>query len=291
MAAYQKTVSIAGIRILVESEKPFEWSQRCEPFEVPNGEADVYMSLCEETECPDKVFSDENRVAELENGAIFQNGDTFTRVRYVGRNGDRLGWYLIWKKGDPFSFALHLAACTEERNSINPLSYVDLTTFLTDFRTLVLHSSVIDYRGRGIVFTAPSGTGKSTQADLWEKYRQSETINGDRSLIRKTESGYRVYGSPYAGSSHIYKNCAVPLTAIVVLRQAKRNRIRRLKPKEAYLCLLSELSVSGWDRDTVESQSNQILDLIENVPVYLLECLPDEGAVNTLYRELGEKIG
>ena len=55
-----------------------------------------------------------------------------------------------------------------------------------------LHASVINWKDKGILFSAPSGTGKSTQADLWKKYEGAKVINGDRALIRKRKR--RVYG-------------------------------------------------------------------------------------------------
>ena len=77
---------------------------------------------------------------------------------------------------------------------------------LNSYNTFLLHSSFIKWKDKAILFTAPSGTGKSTQADLWEKYENAEIINGDRSGIRKMDGKWTAYGLPIAGSSGIYKN-------------------------------------------------------------------------------------
>ena len=77
-----------------------------------------------------------------------------------------------------------------------------------------LHASVINWKDKGILFSAPSGTGKSTQADLWKKYEGAEVINGDRALIRKEKGDFTVYGYPYAGTSKIYTNFSAPIKAI-----------------------------------------------------------------------------
>ena len=85
----------------------------------------------------------------------------------------------------------------------------------------------------------------------------------------------------------IYRNKSVALGAVVVLRQAPKNQIRRMEAREACLCLLSEMSLSPIDRETVEQQSQWLVDMIAAVPVYLLECLPDEGSVEMLQGTMG----
>ena len=96
-------------------------------------------------------------------------------------------------------------------------------------RRIILHSSYIAWKGKGIVFSAPSGTGKSTQAELWRKHRPgTEIINGDRSILTCERGIPEVYGLPLCGSSGIAVNKSFPLGAVVVLRQAKTNTVRRL---------------------------------------------------------------
>ena len=76
------------------------------------------------------------------------------------------------------------------------------------------------------------------------------------------------------------------VSAVVVLRQAEENRIFRLDKKAAYIYLISEISVSEWDKETVEGQAQWLEKFIDCVPVYLLECRPDREAVEVLYKEL-----
>lgn len=63
--------------------------------------------------------------------------------------------------------------------------------------------------------------GKSTQADLWNKYEGCEIINGDRSAITKKDGVWNAYGLPFAGSSRIYKNVKNPIRCVVVLNKRK----------------------------------------------------------------------
>lgn len=145
---------------------------------------------------------------------------------------------------------------------------------------LILHSSFINWQNNGILFSAPSGTGKSTQADLWNRYENTEIINGDRAGVRNVDGVWSAYGLPVAGSSGIYKNKKAQISHIIVLRQGKENKLTRLSPRDAFIKIYSETTVHTWDAEFQSNILNMISDLVQNVPVYLYECLPDESASN-----------
>ena len=70
--------------------------------------------------------------------------------------------------------------------------YRKIVESMLGYDTLLMHGAVIAVGNKAWLFTAPSGTGKSTQAELWERYRNAEQINGDRSWPIRYHSG----GSP-----------------------------------------------------------------------------------------------
>lgn len=152
--------------------------------------------------------------------------------------------------------------------------------------TLILHSSYIKYKNKAILFSAPSGTGKSTQADLWEKYAGAEIINGDRVAINKNNGKWCAYGLPFAGSSRIYKNVTTSIGTIVILRQSEENSIKRLNKLEAFRYIYSETTINSWHKGFINTIINLILDMLDNVDVYILSCRPDEDAVNLLKSEI-----
>ena len=149
-----------------------------------------------------------------------------------------------------------------------------------------LHSSFIRWQGGAILFTAPSGTGKSTQAGLWETYTDAEQINGDRSIIRCADGVWTAFGFPFAGSSGIFRNEAVPIRAIVVLRQAPENTIERLLPSEAFRLLYSECAIQRWDDAGHTRTVDHLLQMCSMIPAYMLRCTPDERAVRLLQQTL-----
>lgn len=174
--------------------------------------------------------------------------------------------------------------------SKNIIDLLELESLLLNWRGLILHASFVSHNGGGILFSAPSGTGKSTQASLWETYMGARIINGDRTALRKKDGVWTAWGLPYAGTSGIYRNESWPVRAIVLLRQAKENRISGVSHQEALRSLYPELTIHRWDPQFVSKALDLLLELIQQAPVFLLECLPDRGAVELLANKLSERI-
>lgn len=156
-------------------------------------------------------------------------------------------------------------------------------------RGFLLHASCIRVGDRAILFTAPSGTGKSTQADLWQRLRGAEVINGDRAALMKESEGITVRGIPFAGSSGISKNVSLPLGAIVYLSQGPNNTIRRLSGVEAFRRIWEGCSVNVWNREDLDACAQTVSEVLETVPVYHLICTPDERAVICLEQQISGK--
>lgn len=150
----------------------------------------------------------------------------------------------------------------------------------------VFHSSYIEWQGRGILFTAPSGTGKSTQAELWRSHRDARIINGDRSAVRLDGAAVIAEGIPFAGSSQYCENRTLPLAAIVYLEQAPVTTIRRLSGREAFFRIWEGCSINTWDPEDMRRVSETVQHVARDVPVYHLACTPDESAVLALEKEL-----
>ena len=163
---------------------------------------------------------------------------------------------------------------------------IGMESLLLQHEGLLLHASLIKYNGKAIAFTGPSGVGKSTQAALWETHLGATVINGDRAALRRTAEGWMAYGSPYAGTSGIYRDDSAPLAAVVVLRQAQENCLRPLTAAEALRHLYPELSIHHWDAGFAAAATDLCINLLAQVPTYLLECLPDADAALVLQKGL-----
>lgn len=162
-----------------------------------------------------------------------------------------------------------------------------LNHLLLHFRGLVFHASYIEVNGRGILFTAPSGTGKSTQARLWQRHRGAVILNGDKAAVRMDAGLAVVHGVPFCGTSGICVNQSLPLATVVTLSQGPENIVTALGPSQAVQALCPNVFTDSYIPREWQLTLHNLLDLVTAVPVLALSCTPDEGAVIALERALG----
>lgn len=162
------------------------------------------------------------------------------------------------------------------------LRLIPIRTILQHKGVLFFHASQIAVEGKGILFTAPSGTGKTTQAKLWREYRDAKIICNDRTLIRNGLT----YGYPIDGSEPVINGERYPLGAIVRLEQGNENRIDRLGPREVLQSLMPQLVIDAWDPQARLLATEQLLELVGKVPVYKFSCTLDQAAVEALEARL-----
>lgn len=154
----------------------------------------------------------------------------------------------------------------------------------------IMHACFIREEKGAIVFTAPSGTGKSTQGRLWTEYGGAYIVNGDRCILRREADGScQVFSLPFCGSSSINHNESAPLRAMVFLAQGKTNVIDDQPSLTLLKKLMSQTTYSVWDPDAM----NQVMDLYDGIfrtaSVLQYACTPDKGAVDCLKHYLEEK--
>lgn len=152
---------------------------------------------------------------------------------------------------------------------------------LIEMDGISIHSSAISYKDNGILFSAPSGTGKSTHANLWkEKYgKEAIYVNDDRPAIRYIQGTPFLFGVPWSGKTEIYENVKVPLKMIVLLQQSSYNEIVKLSEVEAMTMLLPRCFLPFFDENMMDKAMSIIEKLLNDVPVYVLKCKPDFEAV------------
>jgi hypothetical protein len=186
--------------------------------------------------------------------------------------GDTAGWLVCsadYHKGRLITTGLHTKMAIE--NSM--MVIYALST--ADMDTVLFHAAVVSYQGKAYMFLGPSGTGKSTHARLWLKHIEgTELVNDDNPVVRDGV----VYGSPWSGKTPCYRNVSYPLGGIVMLSQAPYNKICRLEGLQAYMALVPSISGKRWDARIADGLHQTENALAMQVPVWHLECLPDEAA-------------
>lgn len=169
------------------------------------------------------------------------------------------------------------------------LRYICLD-ILKNYNGFFFHCSSLELEGKAYLFTAPSGTGKSTHAGLWRKHFGDRVtmINDDKPIIRLIENEFFVYGTPWQGKSNIGNNIKAPVQAVCVLRQGKENKIKKLDTLEA-LQLFFDQTERPKDKKSMENLLDLFSVFLSKIPVYIMDCTISEEAVITAYEQMSKK--
>lgn len=278
---------IAGIIIQIQCPIDIKIQDESKPFLITSCNHDVAVQFIEENEIPEKRA---DLIYAQDINAYFENGH-YVMQHFLQNREDVYAWLV---KSSMDFYQCHYLRQYENQfsYSLAMLNLISLEQILLDFHAMILHCSFVKWKDKGILFTGPSGIGKSTQASLWEQCESAQIINGDRAILRNHEGKWKTHGLPFAGSSGIYRNDTVDLVAIVVLKQGKVNKLRKLSPMEAFKNIYNETTSQKWNKDAQIRIMDLITELIQSINVYELECLPDDSAVDILKKELedGTKI-
>lgn len=154
----------------------------------------------------------------------------------------------------------------------------------------ILHCAALCVEDGVILFSGPSGIGKSTQAALWtEHVPGARVLNGDRALLQRKNGRWHVFGWPVSGSSEICFNEVHPLRAVVFLQQEEQNRGVLCKSAAAVKQLVSQMTVNSWSAWAVTRVWELAEALAADIPVYRYGCNQKPEAVRTLQMLLGRE--
>lgn len=152
-----------------------------------------------------------------------------------------------------------------------------------------LHASAVVYKGEAYLFSAPSGTGKSTHTAFWrQRFPESCILNDDKPVIRADGEQITAWGTPFAGKTNLQINMGVPIRGICFLKRGEKNQIHRLSEDRALALMLN----NTW-RPADSERMNLLLDMMEQVvagvPVYEMSCTRDVEAAELAYKEMKGK--
>ena len=146
---------------------------------------------------------------------------------------------------------------------------------------LKVHASVTELNGRALIFLGVSGTGKSTHSRLWRQFVPgARLLNDDEPIVRIMDDGeVRVYGCPWSGSTPCYRNASAHVVAFVHLYQSSENKLTKLRGRDSFDSIYSSSAFLHSDKVRHLATFDTVADVLERVPVYRLDCRPDEEAV------------
>ena len=226
--------------------------------------------------------------------SLFESTRDYCRAYLTEQNPDFS--LLITREDLEFEQEMYLQEAREEgfrpRNFPDP--FLDraaiqrkVAEYLFDCDTLMLHGSVVAVDGEGYLFTARSGTGKSTHTRLWRQAfgDRAVMVNDDKPFLRITESGVLVCGAPWSGKHGLDTNLTVPLKGICILERGKENRIRKTAREEA-LDMLRKQGYQPLDTGKLPKYLELVDALMEKTALWHMECSKDVQAAVTAYEAM-----
>lgn len=151
----------------------------------------------------------------------------------------------------------------------------------------LLHASAVALEDYAYLFSAPSGTGKSTHTHLWLNCfgEKAFIINDDKPAIRLIDGHFYACGTPWSGKTDESKNMHVPLKAIAYIKRSNDNYINKAAPEKAIKYIL-EQTIRPGGLSCMDKLLLLLDKLLKEIPVYELHCNISEEAVITAYNTM-----
>ena len=162
--------------------------------------------------------------------------------------------------------------------------YRKIVEVLIEKNIVLCHGSVIAVDGEGYLFTAKSGTGKSTHTRLWmEEFKErGVVVNDDKPLLEVTNAGIMVYGTPWDGKHRLSSNIVVPLKAVCVINRNEKNYVEIVDKKRIYPMLLQQI-YRPYDSTRLSKTLKLMGQIMERAELYNIYCNMEPEAARIVY--------
>lgn len=141
-----------------------------------------------------------------------------------------------------------------------------------------LHSASNYYQEKAWLYSASSGTGKTTHVKLWEKLYAVPVLNGDLNLLGMEKDEVFVYGIPWCGTSGVYTTKKYPLGGIILLKRGTENRVCKLPQDERQLYTAQRMISPAWTEKQVDDSLLFAEKLSDRIPIRQLYCTQEPSA-------------
>jgi hypothetical protein len=223
-----------------------------------------------------------------ESWSMFMNCDKY----FIALNPPELKGKIVWlvqfnrdfEKATIYCSNLLIDKAGSNTKVTNPFQYpldqILLMYFMSQREGALIHAAGIDINGRGYIFPGKSGAGKSTLTSQFTFVKNMEFLSDDRVVIRKIDRTFKVFGTPWAGEAGIAENKNFLLYGIFFINQGTENKIKEIKPAEAFERLMPVTSIPWYDREIMTRILDFCEDMISNIPAYELQFKPDNEVVD-----------
>lgn len=270
------TLKIAGIPITLKADTLRRKKRKFRAFEADERAEGMKVAYIREKDlkCPETLVSFDDTIKWSD-----------SELYIINRDLDEVAY----KVSADASWEEVIVSCgIREARPLNSFLYslgeIAFRNRILYYDGLVIHGSAIQWGDKGIIFSGPSGMGKSTQSKLWKKYKNAEMINDDRPAIRVIDSQPYVFGTLWNGARGKGRNKSAPLSAIVLLEQDKQNTIVKLSREEAVSKLMPRSFLPYNSKENMDRALKNLERIVTVTPVFYLKCRPDREAVELLYQ-------
>lgn len=292
-----QTLSIAGLRIALRGKAEY-FPEEFLPFIQQSGDSEGPDQTVSVTEISPPTLVRTRLLLENQELAVYENLD-----RWVLRFPQSADLLQLELNGDGTRSNIHVRP-PRDREGLSALrtdifhAFRHIFLFLAQRRRyFALHSASILYRDRAWLFSGPSGTGKSTQAGLWQDAFGVSMLNGDLNLLSfQNENGYEtpdkvyVHGIPWCGTSGVCTTRCVELGGIILLRQAPENRLEPLLRDQKQLYVANRLISPVWTQDMLKMNLAFTGELSRRAAVWRFHCTKEPAAAEYMRREVDQYL-
>lgn len=165
--------------------------------------------------------------------------------------------------------------------------YRKIAEQMLDYGVLLFHGSVVAVDHKAYIFTAKSGTGKSTHTRLWRELlgERAVMVNDDKPLLRVGEGSVTAFGTPWDGKHHLSSNIAVPVQAICIMERGKENQIKEISARDAWPMLMQQSYRSG-DPGKLAKTMDLLDQLAAKARLYRMACNMELSAAEMSYHKM-----
>ena len=149
---------------------------------------------------------------------------------------------------------------------------------LLKFDGSYLHASAVILNGKAYLFSANSGTGKSTHTEKWCRLFGAKYLNDDKPALRRVDGVWFAYGTPWSGKHDLSSPEGVPLGGIAFLKRGQENTIKPMAAGDAVKYFMSQSLWQLGDSASMEKQLSLVDDILRRIPIWELTCRNDDAA-------------
>lgn len=162
---------------------------------------------------------------------------------------------------------------------------------ILEYDAMLMHCAAISVDNEAYLFTAKSGTGKTTHISLWKKKfgERCFVVNGDKPILRIIDKKFYACGTPWRGKENFGTNLNVPIKAVCILERGEKNEIEKIPPHEAISTVITQ-TLRTNDMYEMEKMLTLTDRLLSSVPFYRLKCNMEDEAATVSYEAMKEGI-